>query len=81
MNTARYRYNQQVQPAAPCVYVVIRHPIGQVATERLPGLLDRRDLLNQFHITLDGPHLRLEIQRPSRSRQDLPTMPTPPNRL
>jgi predicted aspartyl protease len=23
-----------------------------------------RDILNQFHITLDGPHLRLEIQRP-----------------
>ena len=25
MNTAQYRYNQQVQPAAPFVYVVIRH--------------------------------------------------------
>ena len=40
MNAARYRYNQQVQPAAPFVYVVIRHPVGQVATECLPGLPD-----------------------------------------
>jgi predicted aspartyl protease len=129
MNTVRYRYNQQVQPPAPFIYVVIHHPVGQTAMERLPALLDSgaditavpraiadrlglvkfsdvilagyagppvladsyvvsltlhdfdmaavevvltdesyvilgRDILNQFHITLDGLHRQLEIQLP-----------------
>jgi len=29
-----------------------------------PYVILGRDILNQFHITLDGPHLRLEIQLP-----------------
>jgi gag-polyprotein putative aspartyl protease len=129
MSLVRYRYNQQVQPPAPFIYVMIHHPVGHSATERLPALLDSGaditavpadvanqlaltkfsdvilagymgptmlvesyvvnltlhdfdvaavevvltdspyvilgcDVLNQFHITLDGPHLRLEIQLP-----------------
>jgi predicted aspartyl protease len=129
MNAVQYRYNREVQPPAPLIYVVVHHPVGQPNTERLPALLDSgagitavpaavadrlglvkfsdvvlaghagptvlagsyvvnltlhdfdmaavevvltnesyvilgRDILNQFHITLDGPNLRLEIQRP-----------------
>jgi hypothetical protein len=40
MSLVRYRYNQQVQPPAPFIYVMIHHRMRHSATERLPALLD-----------------------------------------
>ena len=34
----------------------------KVVTAQVPYLILGRDVLNQFHITLDGPHLVLEMK-------------------
>jgi len=34
----------------------------KVVAAQVPYLILSRDVLNQFHITLDGPHLALEIK-------------------
>jgi hypothetical protein len=68
---SRYKYNRQVSPPAPFVYVSVCAAVGGTMSSESPAQRDTnpqepyvllgRDVLNHFRITLGGPNLALTI--------------------